>query len=426
MQGTLNEIDIRSILQLIELGQRTGELYVEAYNGNANTDSLHSLRLSGNYTDKSGQTRGKTEQFWFVFFINGQIAYAADNNSGLGRLRDYLNRYTPKGVLEQIDLPKIAATNAPEYAYLWALIENDIITPSQAKSIIQSMIQETLFDLCSLHHGSFIFEIAPSLSPQLTTLEIAPIITTIMKQLQEWKQFHPHIYSPNQCLTISDAVHLSSAIPSQTFQTLSLWADGKTSLRQLARYLNRDILTVAKAIYPYIQQGLIQLSSPNYDQQNPLDDLNIQYVAKIPQIICIDDDITIGKIVEDILSKYNCVVTAINDPIDALSRVFKIKPDLIFCDIAMPNLDGYEICAMLRRSTVFRSTPLIMLTGMDGFIDRVRARMVGATDYLTKPFGETELLILMEKYIKTANPSTFIDLSSQAANFTNYFSESSI
>jgi twitching motility two-component system response regulator PilG len=65
----------------------------------------------------------------------------------------------------------------------------------------------------------------------------------------------------------------------------------------------------------------------------------------------------------------------------------------------MPELDGYEICAMLRNSTAFRQIPIVMLTGMEGFIDRVKARIVGATHYLTKPFGESELLMLVEKYI---------------------------
>jgi twitching motility two-component system response regulator PilG len=65
----------------------------------------------------------------------------------------------------------------------------------------------------------------------------------------------------------------------------------------------------------------------------------------------------------------------------------------------MPHLEGYELCGMLRQSTAFRQTPIIMLTGKDGFIDRVRARMVGATDYLTKPFGANELLMLLERYI---------------------------
>jgi twitching motility two-component system response regulator PilG len=70
----------------------------------------------------------------------------------------------------------------------------------------------------------------------------------------------------------------------------------------------------------------------------------------------------------------------------------------------MSELDGYEVCGMLRKSTAFRQTPIVVLTGKDGFIDRVRARMVGATDYLTKPFGAHELLMLLERYIGPGDP----------------------
>lgn len=69
----------------------------------------------------------------------------------------------------------------------------------------------------------------------------------------------------------------------------------------------------------------------------------------------------------------------------------------------MPELDGYELCAMLRRSSIFRQTPIIMLTAKDLFIDRVKARMVGATDYLTKPFADSELLMLIEKHLHLDN-----------------------
>ncbi|WP_317134442.1 response regulator [Leptolyngbya sp. 7M] len=107
---------------------------------------------------------------------------------------------------------------------------------------------------------------------------------------------------------------------------------------------------------------------------------------------------------EQILNQHGYEAASISNPLKALSLVFQLKPDLILCDIAMPELDGYEICAMLRTSTAFRETPIIMLTGKDGFIDRVKARMVGATDYLTKPFGEGELLMLLEKYVGLGCP----------------------
>ena len=84
----------------------------------------------------------------------------------------------------------------------------------------------------------------------------------------------------------------------------------------------------------------------------------------------------------------------------ALSEIFNLKPDLILCELVMPELDGYQICAMLRQSLAFRQTPIIILTNQEGFIGRVKSHMFGATDYLTKPFGEDELLMLVEKYLR--------------------------
>ena len=417
MQGTLNEIDIRSILQLIELGQRTGELYVEAYGTAVNSvgsdtfltglaslgEGLWSPSYSASLVLNSSYREAKSRQpgsFWFVFFLNGQIAYAADSEGSVLRLRDYLRRYRVEATLDSLEVSTITSTNAPEYGYLWALLENHVLTPAQGRSIIQSMVQETLFDLLSLHQGSFIFELSPALAPQLTTLEIAPLVTKIMKQVQEWKQFHPHIQSPNQCPVITNTARVSAALPKNAFKTLNTFADGKTSLRQLARYLNRDIVTVARAIYPYVQQNWVQLVVPAPEEiPTHKRELRMRQATKAAHVVCIDDDLAIGKTVEYILMQQGYQVTTFQRPLEALSLVFKLKPDLILCDIAMPDLEGYEICAMLRHSTAFRQIPIVMLTGMDGFIDRVRARMVGSTDYLTKPFGESELLMLLEKYI---------------------------
>jgi twitching motility two-component system response regulator PilG len=421
MQGTLNEIDIRSILQLIELGQRTGELLVEAYGSHSNSTSGdasskgYAFRASGTASHWGTPRFAKTNAFgrpyqeakprsagpfWFVFFLNGKIAYAADSEGSLSRLRDHLRRYKANTALDNLELPSISSISAPEYGYLWALLEKHVLTPAQGRSIIQSMVRETLFDLLSLHNGYFVFEVGPALAPQLTTLEIAPLVTKIMKQVQEWKQFHPHIQSPNQCPVITDEVQLRAALPENTLRTLNQWTDGKTSLRQLSRYLNRDILTVARAIYPYVQQGWVQLLAATAQETPAIRrEWQLKATPQVPRIVCIDDDLAIGKTVEYILQAKGYEVTAIRNPIKALSLVFQLKPDLILCDLAMPELDGYEICGMLRQSTTFRLTPIIMLTGKDGFIDRVRARMVGATDYLTKPFGDSELLMLLERYI---------------------------
>lgn len=401
MQGNLNEIDIRSILQLIELGQRTGELFVETYRPG------HNVILGPRTIHRAISGRSLSTGSWFVFVSNGQIVYAADPNVKLSRLRDYLKRYNLENSLDSMTTMSISSTNALEYGYLWALLEEKIITPSQGRSIVQGMIRETLFDLLSLHQGSFIFEIGPALAPQLVSLEISPLLTKMIKQVQEWNQFYPHIQSPNQCPVISDALQLRQALPENTFKSLSRWADGTTTLRQMSRYLNRDILTVARAIYPFVQLGLVQLFYPQVNQEES-DLSSTKFSEKInsgiPRVVCIDDDVSIGKTVEYILQQHGYEVTSIVNPLKALSLVFQLKPDLILCDITMPEIDGYEICAMLRQSNAFRLTPIIMLTGLDGFINRIKARMIGANDYLTKPFGESELLMLIEKYIGSGDP----------------------
>lgn len=394
MQGNLNEIDIRSILQLIELGQRTGELFVEAYtqpaisvNGNARSQGI----VRSNF-------QSQKQQSWFVFFLNGRIVYVTDSDNSLSRLRDYLRRYRLETSLDRIAVPSVASQNAPEYSYLWALLEHHIITPDQGRSIIQSIVHETLFDLLGLHQGTFIFEHGSALSPQLTTLEIGSSIKKIMQQVQGWKQLHPHIQSPDQCLVIADYIRLRQVLPTATFNHLKLWIDGKTSLRQLSRYLNQDILSVGRAMYPFVKQGWIQMLKPivvkTSDQTSDL-----PHLKTIPRIVCIDDAIAICEAIESILKLQGYDAVGCTNPLLAFNLVFQIKPDLILCDIAMPELDGYELCAMLRHSSRFRHTPIVMLTGKDQFIDRVKAKMVGATDYLTKPFAEPELLTLVEKHL---------------------------
>lgn len=389
MQGNLNEIDLRSILQLISLGQRTGELFIEEY-----TAQSSSVVGPGDFHPNN------EKDSWFVFFLNGQISYAASSDNSLSRLRDYLYRYRADTTLGTLAISGIAATNAPEYGYLWDLLRHHILTPAQVRSIIQGMVQETLFDLLSLRQGSFIFENDLALAPQLIALEIEPLVAKIARHIQEWKYFYPHIQSPDQCPTVSDPDNLRAALSRSAFRTLGKQANGKTSIRQISRYLNRDILTVAKAIYPYVQQGWVQLLPPaNKSFQPNASDSRFWTELKVPKVFCIDDGKTICDIVESILIQYAYEVIATTSPLDALGQVFQVKPDLILCDIEMPELNGYEICAMLRTSTAFKQVPIVMLTGKDGFIDRVKARMVGATDYLTKPFQTEELLTLVERYV---------------------------
>jgi twitching motility two-component system response regulator PilG len=110
------------------------------------------------------------------------------------------------------------------------------------------------------------------------------------------------------------------------------------------------------------------------------------------KILVIDDSKTIRRTAETLLTKEGCQVFTAIDGFDALSKIADHQPDLIFVDIMMPRLDGYETCSLIKHNKTFRETPVIMLSSKDGLFDRARGRIVGSEQYLTKPFTKDELL----------------------------------
>ncbi len=110
------------------------------------------------------------------------------------------------------------------------------------------------------------------------------------------------------------------------------------------------------------------------------------------KILVVDDSKTIRRTAETLLSKEGCQVFTAIDGFDALSKIADHQPDLIFVDIMMPRLDGYQTCSLIKHNKVFRDTPVVMLSSKDGLFDRARGRIVGSEQYLTKPFTRDELL----------------------------------
>lgn len=110
------------------------------------------------------------------------------------------------------------------------------------------------------------------------------------------------------------------------------------------------------------------------------------------KILVVDDSKTIRRTAETLLTKEGCQVFTAIDGFDALSKIADHKPDLIFVDIMMPRLDGYETCSLIKHNKIFKETPVIMLSSKDGLFDRARGRIVGSEQYLTKPFTKDELL----------------------------------
>jgi twitching motility two-component system response regulator PilG len=116
------------------------------------------------------------------------------------------------------------------------------------------------------------------------------------------------------------------------------------------------------------------------------------------KVLVIDDSNTIRRSAEIFLKQGGHAVLLAEDGFDALAKVNDHGPDLIFCDILMPRLDGYQTCAIIKRNTRFAGVPVIMLSSKDGLFDKARGRMVGSEDYLTKPFTKDQLLQAVEQH----------------------------
>jgi twitching motility two-component system response regulator PilG len=116
------------------------------------------------------------------------------------------------------------------------------------------------------------------------------------------------------------------------------------------------------------------------------------------RVMVIDDSNTIRRSAEIFLTQAGCEVLLAEDGFDALAKIADHRPDVIFVDIMMPRLDGYQTCALIKKNPRFQATPVIMLSSKDGLFDRARGRLVGSDEYLTKPFSKDTLLRAVSRY----------------------------
>ena len=145
-------------------------------------------------------------------------------------------------------------------------------------------------------------------------------------------------------------------------------------------------MDLANVLQPLVTSGVVGV--------NPYE---VVESPSCPVIACVDDSQTIQQFVRLALEPLGYEVLTLMDPTEALMHLIERRPTLILMDIEMPKMDGYELCQMVRQVGVLRDTPIVMLTGREGFVDRIRARMVGSTAYLTKPFDFQELKTLVQK-----------------------------
>jgi twitching motility two-component system response regulator PilG len=265
---------------------------------------------------------------------------------------------------------------------------------------------ESLLWLTQVHYQWLEGQEASLWKPGLKAhLNLAEVVGHFLARQQEWQGLQATITSPHQRAYLFNADPSDSSFP----QRISKLLVG-LSIRQIALILNQDELKVARLLQPHIQNGEVCLRAP----KPPLDRLPTIPVtapatgiaptslpSKTYTIACIDDSPTILEAMDKFLSHEEYEVTKIRDPIKSTALLFRLKPDLILMDITMPEINGYKLCSLLRNSVALRETPIVIVTGRASLLDKARAKMNGATDYLLKPFTRGSLLSMVEKHLQS-------------------------
>ncbi|BAY38258.1 response regulator receiver domain protein [Nostoc sp. NIES-2111] len=331
---------------------------------------LHPLSLLAQLTSRhaTGSLRVFTDTAsWSINLDGGKLTYASYSDKLFERLDNQLRRlsqkiptlnsatriqmrlmFEPKGESQSI-------TYADYQAICW-LVEQNHITSKQAAVLIEELAKEVIETFLLIKEGSYEFfpDVTWEELPKFCHLDLRLLVEHCQKQLRN-RHRTPAINTGGGSQVIPSTRPVSPPASQQN--------------------------------HPELKDNSQQIAPPSLVRKT------------LYTIACIDDSLTVLNSIKSFLDENVFTVVIINDPVKALMQVLRSKPDLILLDVEMPNLDGYELCSLLRRHSAFKNTPIIMVTGRTGFIDRAKAKMVRSSGYLTKPFDQSELLKMVFKHI---------------------------
>ncbi|MDY6781567.1 MAG: response regulator [Cyanobacteriota bacterium] len=363
-------------------------------------------------------------QQWSLYMSLGNLVWASGGVHPIRRWRRLVASYCPQAKANAIGLREADRFECWDYHILTILAQRQAVSDEQILAIVQALVAEVLFDIVQALDEQFasqqglptkLFEIQTQtgLRPSDThtcilrralTLELEPTLNRVRRSWEEWVRAGLSSLSPDRAPTIVRPQQLQRQLPEKVYKNLRTLADGRRSLRDLAVLMKRDMPGVARSLLPYIEGNLIELVElPDLERpENAARSPSPKTPSSRGTIACIDDSFQVCTQLETILrdAGYDCLT--VQDPLQALPSLLQHKPELIFLDLTMPIINGYELCSQIRRIAQFQDTPIVILTGNDGIVDRVRAKIVGASDFVNKPVEPKKILATASKYIVRA------------------------
>jgi two-component system, chemotaxis family, response regulator PixG len=376
---------------------------------------------------------------WLLYFYEGKLFYANHSLEPIERLEQHLRRVTQNQLANQVytdlreqlkDSSGEATYPSPDYQSIRWLIAREHITEQIAGNLVKNITKEVLQSYLLISTGTSNLIAREATFPIWWSGNFLFISKECQSELHAWQSLQPAIKSPYQRPYLMNTEH--PLLTADVRLKLSKILIG-FSFRQLSFLLKQDELTVANNLHRLINNGIVGLRSPQqpYDrlhqlylteeEANRFDEKEQSVTATLAavaspdapssgsiesdretfKIACVDDSPTILREINRFLDSDSFKVFPIVDSGTALMKIIRINPDIILLDVGMPTIDGYKLCSMLRKHPAFKKTPIVMVTGNTGIIDRAKAKMAGSTDYMTKPFTQSGLIEMVSKHLMT-------------------------
>ena len=363
---------------------------------------------------------------WKIFVSQGKLRYAQHSVQTLDTLNYHLAQLGHASITQlEADMDSMnPATWGALSATADHLLQQGQLDGTSLAKLKHAIAKEALETLLWLPAGSAEWHDEPNATVSDDMPELSQVLTELETRLQSWQNLTPNIESPHQQPYCPDTTKLSQPVPNGMLNPGLLAMLAKLmqnkSIGELSIFLKQDRLKVAQLLSPYIQQGVIQLreaaapfnllpnipalasAAPTETPQQSTPSAGGNSSGKRQKIVCIDDSPAMLETIEGYLGSEGFDVATVENPMESLSTMFAMKPDLILMDVSMPGINGNRLCQILKRSSVFKEVPIIMVSGNTGALDKAKSESSGATDYLTKPFSKSDLLAIVDTHLKTA------------------------
>jgi len=352
-----------------------------------------------------------SREVWEIYLYNGQIAWAAGGHNENRRWRRYILQTNFSQEADNRSSVLSKKSEEPiRYRAVMDKLQKQEISTEQVGNLIKNIVLEIVFDLVMQSKNqdelTFSRQPFPVLSKSLVMLNSEQVCENVLKNWQQWEKIGGATISPNLLPLIIDQKKFQAAVPAALYNKLNVLLDGKRSLRDLAVTLKQDLGKLLTLLIPFYKAGILDLVEiPEISRKivqktniNPL--VNTQKIPK-PLIICIDDNLRVCQTLEKVVKTEGGDFLGIQDPLQALPVIIERKPQLIFLDVVMPVINGYELCSQIRKVPGFKETPIAILTGNDGVVDRVRAKMAGASCFVSKLGDTSPITKLIRHYCRS-------------------------